>query len=302
MKSNNSKKFAFTGLSVFIVFLFIFVTLGAYLQYHYKILGLFLTELILLLAGILPMIFLKIPPKDMLKIKKPKFKKLIGCVIIWIGAFILSTFSVLLISYFAPELVNTVSLGINELLESVSIFERIFVIAITPAICEEIFHRGFIQYTFKEFSNISKVIFMGIIFGIFHLDPTRFFATGILGAVLTYSYIATGNFLAPVFIHFLNNFVSLVPTFFNNPDLDSMSIVISSSETLKSIGAHLYLVAFVPFIFILSSRLLKDDIDYNKYRKMYLYLLPLVLVLFILAAFISVSASAELSVLGLSHK
>lgn len=296
MNSNTNKKLALKGITVFIIFLLIFVTIGSYLQYKYQMLGLFLTELIILFAGLIPMFILKISPKDMIKIKKPKFKEFLGCIVLWIGAFILSTFSVLIISYFNPDSINNVSVGINNLLQSVSLFERILIIAVTPAICEEIFHRGFIQYTFKDFSNISKVIIMGLIFGIFHLDPTRFFATGILGAALTYSYIATVNFLAPVFIHFLNNFVSLIPTFFNTENLENINTVMSSSETLKSIGSYMYLVAFVPIIFILASKLLNKEAKSSK--KTYLITLGLVLILFIIASFISVSASAELSVIG----
>ena len=52
-----------------------------------------------------------------------------------------------------------------------------------PAICEEMFFRGFILTSFKNNQNHIKVLlyFPGILFGIMHMDFIRIIPTSILG-------------------------------------------------------------------------------------------------------------------------
>ena len=67
-----------------------------------------------------------------------------------------------------------------------SLFEftwLVFLVAVTPAICEEIFFRGYVQRTFERTMKAKSVILVGVIFGLFHVQPLSLVTLSILGIV-----------------------------------------------------------------------------------------------------------------------
>ena len=91
---------------------------------------------------------------------------------------------------------------------------------------------------------------MGLIFGIFHLDPYRFLGTALLGVFLTLIMLETRNILLPMLFHFVNNSVASLSTLLNEPGA-------AVQPPLSSVGIFLILAAAVPFLLLASSRLLK---------------------------------------------
>lgn len=84
---------------------------------------------------------------------------------------------------------------------------NLFVIAIIPAIGEEMFFRGVVQSQLqKKYTHPVLVIFLSaFIFAAFHLQFVGFFPKLIIGLVLAASYFYTRNLLYPILIHLLNN-------------------------------------------------------------------------------------------------
>ena len=87
----------------------------------------------------------------------------------------------------------------------------LFVLALSPAICEEALFRGvLLQATRRTMSASSAVIVNGLLFGLFHLSPYRFFSTMILGMVLALLVLRTGSIWPGILFHFLNNASAIV--------------------------------------------------------------------------------------------
>lgn len=89
----------------------------------------------------------------------------------------------------------------------------ILVIGITPAICEEVVFRGYIQSTYKNKPFWTMALINGLFFGIMHRNLHQFsyaFAVGILFAYMVY---ATRSIRAAVISHFVIN-ASQVSLFF----------------------------------------------------------------------------------------
>jgi membrane protease YdiL (CAAX protease family) len=85
----------------------------------------------------------------------------------------------------------------------------LLVVAVTPAICEEILFRGLVQGNLEmKLSKPAAIILTGTIFGFYHLDPLTLVPLCILGIYLSYLASATGSILVPITAHFANNFVS----------------------------------------------------------------------------------------------
>lgn len=86
----------------------------------------------------------------------------------------------------------------------------IIAIAFAPAVCEEIMFRGCILGLVKKrFGNLKSILFVGVIFGLFHLSVFRILPTCVLGIILTAITVYTGSIYPAMIIHFINNTTSI---------------------------------------------------------------------------------------------
>lgn len=86
----------------------------------------------------------------------------------------------------------------------------VFVVALTPAICEEIFFRGYVQRTFERTMQAKSVILVGVIFGLFHLQPLGLVTLSMIGILLGYFYYRSKSLLPAMAGHFTNNFLAVL--------------------------------------------------------------------------------------------
>lgn len=89
---------------------------------------------------------------------------------------------------------------------------NIVIVAIIPAIAEEIFFRGCLQNFVRMcFYNLHvSVIFTAIIFSAIHGDYFGFLPRFMFGLVLGYAFAYSGNIWVSVLGHFLNNAISIL--------------------------------------------------------------------------------------------
>ncbi len=85
----------------------------------------------------------------------------------------------------------------------------IVVVCITPALCEELFFRGYIQRTFERTMDWRSVILVGVIFGLFHFNPLGLLTLAVLGMLLGYFFYRSRNILPSMAAHFTNNFIAI---------------------------------------------------------------------------------------------
>ena len=83
----------------------------------------------------------------------------------------------------------------------------IFCMALVPAICEEIFFRGFLQTTAIHFfkHKHSAVILIALIFSILHGDIFNFIPRFALGIFLGYLFLFSRHIIVPILAHALHN-------------------------------------------------------------------------------------------------
>ena len=82
-----------------------------------------------------------------------------------------------------------------------------FVIAVTPAICEELFFRGYVQRTFERGLGARSIWVTGVLFGLFHFQPLGLPTLALMGILLGYLYFRTQSLLPGMVAHFTNNFM-----------------------------------------------------------------------------------------------
>ena len=82
----------------------------------------------------------------------------------------------------------------------------LFLIALSPGICEEILWRGVVQGELEgERRPLKTVIVVGLFFGLFHLSVHRLVPTALLGFLLAYLRYASGSILPCMLFHTLYN-------------------------------------------------------------------------------------------------
>lgn len=95
----------------------------------------------------------------------------------------------------------------------------VLVVAVTPAIVEELLFRGLVQSCFERSTTPGRAAFWaGLIFGIFHFNPFAvlpLIALGIFFGMLRYR---SQSMILAMTIHFLNNGLAVVVTHFSIDD------------------------------------------------------------------------------------
>lgn len=93
------------------------------------------------------------------------------------------------------------------------LFYKIFVIAMLPAIGEELIFRGGLYGLLEKVSDYRMHFAAwtsGLIFAATHLQPTNLLPMTVLGAILAYLYAKFKNITYPMLFHFLFNTTTLV--------------------------------------------------------------------------------------------
>lgn len=83
---------------------------------------------------------------------------------------------------------------------------NLLMLAAVPAICEEMFFRGFIQKTLTRVISARHAIFWGaVIFSFMHFQFFGFFSRLLLGGILGYLFYLTGSIYPGMIAHFAYN-------------------------------------------------------------------------------------------------
>lgn len=265
------------GIIVFILVIILTFVVAVPVQTAWGIWGLAITELLLLACAIVPALLLKWDLKEVFPLKVPSLRQLFGVLVLLSGSYLSVLTINMILLYLFPEGLTNVNNFFLELFTSVPLPVALFILAVMPAVCEECLHRGFILFNFQGVGKVATILAMGLIFGIFHLDPYRFLATAVLGVLLTFIMMETRNLLLPMLFHLLNNAFSVLASVTSEPSAELISV------PLTAVGAYLIMAAIIPFIFLWGSRLLKSKEECRNHplsKKAKLVALIVALVLF----------------------
>jgi hypothetical protein len=86
----------------------------------------------------------------------------------------------------------------------------IFVIAFTPAICEEHLFRGFFQQGMRRSGKWTTIALVGVIFGAYHCSLFTMPILSLMGMVLAYAAWHSRSIWPGVVFHFLHNSLSVL--------------------------------------------------------------------------------------------
>lgn len=87
--------------------------------------------------------------------------------------------------------------------------------AIVPAFAEEFLFRGLIVSNIKPYSKSAAVIISAVAFGLMHQNPMQLLYATAAGIVFGIVYIETESIWCCIVLHFINNFISVMQTYFS---------------------------------------------------------------------------------------
>ncbi len=139
----------------------------------------------------------------------------------------------------------------------------VLVIAITPAICEETFFRGYVQGTMERVKKSPvPFIVVGIIFGLFHQNPLGLIELSLIGIFLGYLFYRSDSIYPSMAAHFTNNFFVLCIYFFSRESQFFEKIKTGEYITIYWAIAGLILSIVIIYIFHrITAKKSKTDVN-----------------------------------------
>nr|MCR4722448.1 CPBP family intramembrane metalloprotease [Eubacteriales bacterium] len=209
---------------------------GYYMQRNWGTLGLVASEVLLLIVAVLSVIVFNGSLKGAFPFGRITLRSVFGSLLTFAGGYILMISATIIVYYFFPEEFLRVQESLSHVIDSDSLLLSLAVIALTPAICEESLFRGALRYFSRWMKNVYLIsLIVGILFGIFHMNPIRFVPTAILGMILTFIAVKTDNLLLPMFLHFANNALSVLNSFVSGAEAASEMVTIPKTAVASYI-------------------------------------------------------------------
>ena len=155
--------------------------------------------------------YMKSDWKNLFSIRKPKKHSFAGSILLYGGAYCLMLALAVLMSSLLPQSMDRLQSGFDVLFEAPAAV-LFLVIAVMPAIGEEIFFRGFLYGSLREnlHSQGAAIFFSALVFSVFHMSLVKLPSTFLLGAALAYIVWKSGSIGMAMVFHCLNNTISLL--------------------------------------------------------------------------------------------
>lgn len=209
MKDKQMPGFGDVVLLLCIVLLLI-LYVGSYAQMKWGFGGVVVQQLIILLCPLVYAWYMKSDVKRLFSLQKIRPLGLAGSLLIGIAAFLGALIVGALLVPVFPESADGLT-QLDNMLTGQPAYLLVLVVALMPAIGEELLFRGFVMGTSKEKCKPAVAILVTtLIFAAYHMSLIKMFTIGIVGLGLTLVTYKTGSIIASMSVHFLNNLLSVL--------------------------------------------------------------------------------------------
>jgi membrane protease YdiL (CAAX protease family) len=202
---------------IYLLSSFLLVVFGSLLQELHLLIGLIISELVFVVAPpLLYTIRYSYNISQTFYLVPIRFKTAFITVVTIAAAFVLVGTIAMLQELVLPRPQNYQELWEQVLAKfhQVPLIATLFLVAILPGICEELFFRGFLLHGIrKKYSDRVSIVLVGILFGIFHVDPYRFLPVTLLGILFGYMVVKTGSIFTGMIAHATNNTIAILIAF-----------------------------------------------------------------------------------------
>ena len=224
-KKENNKKSIFTVYLIYFITLLLFcgirvlASLDNFTAFDGVLGEWFSTILIqvvvvLLLPFIMYCLFIRVTPKQLIKtcnFYKPQVMVVLISLALGVFCFIINIIISTIFSGILSSLgYSVVSSGAGAVDYSVpNLIKDIILVAVLPAFCEEVLHRGILLQGTKHSGFRKSIVLSGLCFGLIHLNISQFFFAFIVGMIIGFVSVVAKNIWTAIIIHFTTNALSV---------------------------------------------------------------------------------------------
>ncbi len=183
--------------------------IGSFATIKLGFLGVLVQQLLILLLPVCYGWYVKTDFKKLFSLKAPGLKGVLASLCFLAGGFCLNLVLSSVLSMFLKDSSESLQAQFDFLLQA-PFWAIVVVMAVLPAIGEELMFRGFVFGTMKgKTSPVMAVLMTGFIFGCYHFSLVKLIPTAFLGCLLAVLVYRTGSIFPAMLMHFANNFISL---------------------------------------------------------------------------------------------
>ena len=246
---------AFALALVFLVFA------AAPLQMRYGMAGLLLTELGLLALALVAAFVGRDAPGQVFPWHAPRLREVFGALLMWLGSYIVVMLAALITQLLFPQQMTEVAVGMGNLFATVPLWAQLLIVAVCPALCEEMLFRGYLLHRLRPLPLWTRATVCGVLFGAFHLDPLRFLPTAILGVAISWAVLQSRSLFPGMLMHFFNNGLSVLATLALDQvaytEIINDATTVEAAITVQTLGAYLFLCGLSPWLLWAGTYLVK---------------------------------------------
>ena len=133
----------------------------------------------------------------------------LGSTVLIVGAYLVNLVIAVGLTSLFPESAGNVETVFEDIMSG-NVPAVFLVIALVPAVCEEMLFRGVIMHSLKvKYRVPSAIAITAALFGLYHMSLVKFIPTGLLGLLLCLVVWKTGSIYPAMLMHFINNAISV---------------------------------------------------------------------------------------------
>lgn len=171
------------SLLILVVALLLMVYVGGIMSLSHPVMGVIIPQFFIGILPILACLYIKGDAKKIFSLHLPKPKAFFGSLLLLLGAGSCSLLIGNVLSYLFADNSQSLNDEYMAILEGVPFIPALLLIALIPAVCEELLFRGYMFTAFMQKLSLPKAIFVvSVLFGISHMSLIKLIPTAILGA------------------------------------------------------------------------------------------------------------------------
>ncbi len=126
---------------------------------------------------------------------------------------------------------------------------NLIVLAVLPAICEELVFRGIIFNGLKQYGNMKAVFLSATLFMLVHSSVEQTVYPFFVGIVLALLMLRTNNIIYPILLHFFNNAIVVVINYISVHSGTVSEFTLSTFNILFAIALAVLAVLYIMIVF-----------------------------------------------------
>lgn len=235
---------------VFIIAVLILLFVSPVLAVKMGIWGVTLPEILIAMTAIAAVLIRKDDLTQRLSLRFPTIKSFFGAVVLMFGATAWQNAASMIFVGLTGYTSDTDITFFENYFDKASPFVILIVVALIPAVCEELFFRGYLLNCFKSKKQLPAVIITALLFAGIHLDLYKFFPLFIMACAYGFIAAKTKSVLLPAIFHFLNNALAVISfyTMKNAPEEENVALMLSEKTyigyAVAAFGFGLVLIYF----------------------------------------------------------